>query len=57
METLLIIFFTIIVVGLYIALGALIGIELDDNERKIPGFMLLWPILLIIYAVKSLFNK
>ena len=60
-HTLFLIGLALLVTSVYMMLGCILALVFLDDEdenfkRKLPRFIAFWPILVIIYSVKSLFN-
>jgi hypothetical protein len=61
-QALFLIGIALLVTSVYMMLGCILALVLLDDEdesfkRELPKFIVLWPILVVVYSVKSLFNK
>ncbi len=61
-QALFLIGIALLVTSVYMMLGCILALLFLDDEdesfkRKLPKFIVFWPILVVVYSVKSLFNK
>jgi hypothetical protein len=61
-QALFLIGIALLVTSVYMMLGCILALVLLDDEdesfkRELPKFIVFWPILVVVYSVKSLFNK